>query len=72
MDYSKRRPRHNQDSQGRLEVALTLMSHWNGLSVYIPFNGRKWTELGISAKGGLTNEVLGYIATSPSQIGIAT
>lgn len=31
-------------------------------SVQIPFNGRKRTELGISAEGGLTNKILGYIA----------
>jgi hypothetical protein len=32
-------------------------------SVQIPFNGRKRTELGISAEGGLTNKILGYSDT---------
>lgn len=41
-------------------------------SVYIPFTGRKRTELGMSAKGGVTNKVLGYSATVPTHRGIAT
>jgi hypothetical protein len=49
-----------------------MKSHDFGHSVYIPFNGRKWTETGISAKGGLTNKILGYIATQAPYKGIAT
>lgn len=41
-------------------------------SVHIPFNGRKRLEVGISAKGGLTNKILGYIATQAPYRVIAT
>jgi hypothetical protein len=41
-------------------------------SVQIPFDGRKRTEMGKSAKGGLTNKILGYIATQAPYKGTAT
>jgi len=51
------------DSNGirfRSNFQMVHFGQWTfRFSVYIPFNGRKQTETGISAKGGLTNEILG-------------
>jgi hypothetical protein len=59
-----------------LERDRVIVSFWQihraAHSVYIPFNGRKRTEMGTSAEGGLTNKILGYIATEVLNRGSAT
>jgi hypothetical protein len=49
---------------------MTFASDSN--SVQIPFNGRKRAGMAISAKGGLTNKILGYVATRAKYRGTAT
>ena len=67
VDGSQKAPEIFSTTKG-VRLRMLTVRH----SVYIPFNGRKRTEMGISAKGGLTNKILGYIATGPPYGGTAT